>query len=251
MLKWISSLINPAEVFEPAKTSKNAQDQILTRFLGHSFQHGDRCVYIHRKENGDIFFVGTGTVEFANSDTHPKYWGEFVKNELGNKYSVEILMNDISSDSAVLIKNKVLELYADELINTINFSRKFDLGIFKIYQDALSNYEKLFANGSKAEKLGDVKSAVNHYELAYDEYIQAMNSRNYDAGEMYLKAHSPPPPSKLIDRLSLCLLKENQYLRLIDLYDRYSHYFMREVKTTREASFIARVAKAKEKLSFK
>jgi hypothetical protein len=67
--------------------------------------------------------------------------------------------------------------------------------IFEVYSKALDDYKCFLNKAIGLEKSGNLDLAIGSYEYAYDAYIKAMNSRNYDATEKYLKAHSPPPPN--------------------------------------------------------
>ena len=217
---------------------------LLTNYINEFPRGGDRCVYLHKKINGEIYFVGIDFPDLRFSKNPPFYWKEYTENELQGKYEVELLVENVSKEVASEIKERVLELYADDLINTVNFNRKFDLEKFEVYSSALKTYETLKALAIFNEKNGDTQSAAGGYMNAYAAYIKAMNSRNYDAGEQYLKAHSPPPPSQLVDRLSLCLLKLGRNRELVDFGARYLSYFTRKTRTTGELAFLKRVAKA-------
>jgi len=225
----------------------NTKSNLLKSLINDIDDVGSFCVYVHKNKNGEIFYVAIDKVDRSWSIKRPFYWQEYIESELKNNYSEEILKTNISEPSALEIKNRVLELYADDLINTVNFNRTFNLEIFEIYRKALDEHTNLLNQAIQLEKT-NIDEAIQTYLKSYDLYIQAMNSRNYDANEKYLKAHSPPPPTKLVERLSMCMLKKEMYQQLIDCESRYSCYFTRTQRTGGELKFFSRVSKAKENI---
>jgi hypothetical protein len=248
MFSWLFKKNNQSAAHDEVQPSLDIRRINLEKYISHFPSDGNRCVYLHKKTNGEIFYVGIDLEDFRYSQNQPLYWNEYVEGELHGKFDVEILVKDVSSESAGAIKDRVLELFADDVINTVNFHRKFNMEIFEVYSSALKTYESLRAEGMAIEKSGNIELAIEAYLNAYDFYIKAMNSRNYDSSEQYLKAHSPPPPSQIVDRLSLCLLKKERYQDLIDFAERYSCYFMRKERTGSELKFFKRVLTAKDKL---
>ena len=220
------------------------KNKLLSSFIIQFNDSGKYCIYIHKNKDNEIFYTAIDKIDRSFSSKRPYYWNEFVTQELKGIYVEEILKTNVSQKSAIEIKDKILELYSEQLINTVNFHRVFNMEIFEVYSKALDDYKCFLNKAIGLEKSGNLDLAIGSYEYAYDAYIKAMNSRNYDATEKYLKAHSPPPPTNLVDRLSQCMFKLKQYQRLIDFSERYSCYFMRNERTKGELKLFERVSKA-------
>ena len=237
--------VKVGEISAPQSSKRRG---LLQEYINTFPKKSNHCVYMHKKSNGEVFYVGIDWNDFRYSEKQPYYWNEYVSNELNGNYQVEVIAKDVTSDDAGLIKDRVLELYSEEVINTVNFNRRFNMEIFEVYSAAQKQYEHFRAEGLSIEKSGNIGLAIDAYFNAYEFYIKTMNSRNFDANEQYLKAHSPPPPSQIVDRLSMCLLKQGRYVELIDFGERYSCYFTRKDRTGGELKFFKRVLTAKEKL---
>lgn len=250
-MSWFSSLfIKPPEGTISADSEAKLPDikEALKKLVSEDFASGDRLVYIFIDKNGSVFYVGIDVEGKNYSSNQSPYVKEYVENTLNGEYSIEVLKQNISSGAASHLKDRVLELYSNELINTQNFHRKVDMGVFDKYRAALDEYDNLLIAGISYEKT-DLHKAIDLYESAYNSYIEAMNSRDFDATEAYLKAHTPPPPSKLVDRLSLCLKKTKEHQRLIDFSERYFLYFTRSDRTTGEMNLLKRFLEARNQLN--
>lgn len=223
------------------------RSKVLAKEFAKDFDSGIRSVYVYKDGAGSIFFVGID-IEGEHFSSNPSsYVKGYVQNTLKGEYSIEILKSNISSEAANYLKDRVLELYSEDVINTQNFHRKFDMEIFGRYKAALDNYKTTLQSGLFFEKT-DIAQAIFEYERAFNYYIEAMNSRNYDATEAYLKAHTPPPPSKLADRISICLKKTKEHQRLVDFSERYFLYFTRSERTSGEMNLLKRFLEARNAL---
>ena len=224
-----------------------SRSNVLAKEFSKNFDSGNRSVYVYKDQVGNIFFVGID-IEGENYSSNPsQYVKDYGKNTLKGNYSIQTLKSNISSDAANYLKDRVLELYSEDVINTQNFHRKFDMEIFNRYKSALDNYKASLQAGLNCEKT-DISKAIDEYEGAFNFYIEAMNSRNFDATEAYLKAHTPPPPSKLADRISICLKKTKEHQRLIDFSERYFLYFTRSERTSGEMNLLKRFLEARNAL---
>lgn len=223
------------------------RSQVLAKEFAKDFDSGNRSVFVYKDRTGSIFFVGIDIEGKSFSSNPSSYVKDYVQNTLKGDYSIEILKSRISSEAANYLKDRVLELYSEDVINTQNFHRKFDMEIFNRYKAALDNYKSSLETGLSNEKT-DISKAVNEYQSAFNFYIEAMNSRNFDSTEVYLKAHTPPPPSKLADRISFCLKKTKEHQRLIDFSERYFLYFTRADRTNGEMKLLKRFLEARNSL---
>lgn len=229
-------------------TTAVSRSRVLAKEFAKDFDAGNRSVYVYKGREGNVFFVGID-IEGENFSSNPSYYvKDYAQNTLKGNFSIEILKSKISSEAANYLKDRVLELYSEDVINTQNFHRKFDMEIFNRYKAALDNYKSSLEAGLSYEKT-DISKAINEYECGFNFYIEAMNSRNYDSTEAYLKAHTPPPPSKLADRISICLKKTKEHQRLIDFSERYFLYFTRSDRTSGEMNLLKRFLEARNALS--
>jgi hypothetical protein len=221
---------------------------IFEKLISQEFESGTRCVYVFKDKADAIFFVGIDIFGKDYAANPSPYVKEYISKTLNGEYSVHVVKGNISSHAANSIKERILELYSESLINTVNFHRKFDMEIFENYKLAMENYKSSLDAAIRFEKT-DMALAINEYEIAFDSYIQAMNSRNFDGREAYISAHSPPPPSKLAERISFCLKKTKEHNRLINFAERYFLYFKRNERTKGEMSLLNRFLEARNNLS--
>lgn len=235
-------------------TNSNMEEIILDRenmleeLISQEFENGTRCVYVFKDKAEVIFFVGIDIAGKDFSENPSQYVKDYISNTLNGDYSIHVLKGNISPHAANTIKERILELYSESLINTVNFHRKFDMEIFEKYKLAMESYKSSLDVAIRYEKT-NIALAINEYEIAFDSYIQAMNSRNYDGSEAYISAHSPPPPSKLAERISLCLKKTKEHKRLITFAERYFLYFKRSERTKGEMNMLNRFLEARNNLA--
>lgn len=87
----------------------------------------NKCVYLHKENNGRVFYVGSGTIKRAKQkelSTHSgkatgrglKY-SEYVKN-LNFDYSVEIVSTRLSVNDSINLEQQLFDFYKETIVNT-------------------------------------------------------------------------------------------------------------------------------------
>jgi hypothetical protein len=83
-------------------------------------------VYAHRDANGVPFYIGKGTGKRAWSDDRHLLWHRYVTHHLDGMYTVEILVDYLSSDDAEELESDWIAQEGATLVNWVNSRRKLD-----------------------------------------------------------------------------------------------------------------------------
>jgi hypothetical protein len=131
-------------------------------------------VYAHMDETGSIFYVGKGTGRRAWSDSgraRHEHWYWYVEKHLRGKYSVQILVDDLDEDKALLYEDAWMSyLDPDRLINWANYYRT-NAGDQERYAKATTLREEtkqLIERAAAWEK--------TNAQRAIDSYLKALRS---------------------------------------------------------------------------
>lgn len=122
-------------------------------------------VYAHYDENGTPFYIGKGAARRAWDDARHQLWHRYVERHLGGKYTVRILVDDLSSEQAEELESEWITQESDTLVNWINFGRKTDFEALEKYHTLRNANRDLIAATRNLEK-SDPDRAISAYRTA-------------------------------------------------------------------------------------
>lgn len=133
------------------------------------------CVYLHKSLDGEVFYVGSGTLERAYtkelSETRNrgtcrgKRYSEKVK-ELSFNYEVEIVKDGLSKDDAFDLEEDLISKLSSSIVNKNNPSINLDVSIFR----------DIFYYNIESPSLLSWK--INHYRNKIGDHVKYDISRN-------------------------------------------------------------------------
>lgn len=195
-------------------------------------------VYAHKDDTGSIFYVGKGTGRRAWSDSgraRHEHWYWYVEKHLRGKYSVQILVDDLDEDKALLYEDAWMSyLDPDRLINWANYYRT-SAGDQEKYAKALrlrENTKQLIEQAAEWEKT-NVQRAIDIYLKALraiDRYAPSFNEQRPTGLVGMISAEIARSKGRedlmkgdviVIDRLTLCLKKLGRGEEAVKYADEY------------------------------
>lgn len=118
-------------------------------------------VYGHFDEHGIPFYIGKGKGRRAWDNNRHPLWHRYVQKHLNGKFSVVILIDNLSSDRAEEEESNWITQETDTLVNWVNYNRKTDYS-------AIDKFHKL-----RDENRALVESAHEIEQSNRDEALKA------------------------------------------------------------------------------
>jgi hypothetical protein len=125
------------------------------RDLPEVLEHGqplrrDYYVYVHKDQDGNIFYVGKGTGKRAWSQERDDVWHRYVKEKLSGRYEVEIIRDELDEEEALELENEIMSLHGDRLLNHIRPSGGLNVTV-SIDKDQIRLEGPTISNGMKID----------------------------------------------------------------------------------------------------
>ena len=208
----------------------------------------DSYVYGHYDQDGKIFYVGKGVSKRAwnITDRHP-IWGRYVSKNLNGKYQIRIIEDDLTNEDAEYLEGRIMEEYAEQLVNWINWGRKSDFAAIH-YFHKLRNANRLLIMQAKLIENTDINLSIKQYRLALEqikEYVfiqfepgllgKIMKEDKDDlgySGEL-----------EALDRLTFCLCKQGKALEALEVSSNYFKTYKRDTTRGVAGRIIQRIKK--------
>jgi hypothetical protein len=151
---------------------------------------GRHYVYVHKRPDGQVFYVGKGTGDRAASKDRGDDHKEYVERFCGGNYTTEIVRDEISEDDALTLEDLLMQHHGATIINRQNLHSPMDKKKFLAYCDEFKLACELRRMGESLAAEGRVDEAVAEFERAYPHYLEARDNADFDLGERRLVA--PP-----------------------------------------------------------
>lgn len=184
----------------------------------------DFYIYFHRDRSGSIFYIGKGTRRRAwSTDRHP-VWIKYVHERLNGLYDVEIYQDGLTESEAEELESSLIAECGKQLVNWINPARDFDYRALERYHQLRDANRRLVAETRPMEQQ-DLVRATSRYREALDamrDYESSVTERGLIAE---LRGGLDRGDPNILDRLTLCLIKQGRVEEAIHEADRYFSEF--------------------------
>ena len=185
---------------------------------------GKHYVYVHKGPDGSVFYVGRGTGNRAYSKDRGPDWDWYVKNVLGDQFSVELVRENISEADSLELEDILMQRYGATIINLQNFHSPRDQTKFMKYADAIKLYTDARKEAEALAARGSIDKAMAAFGTAYDHYLVATENSDYDLGARRRLRESGLynyHPTALADACTKMLAKSARYAELVAFGERY------------------------------
>ena len=227
-------------------------------------------VYVHKDEDGKVFYVGKGTGKRAWSQDRDTVWHRHVKERLGGRYNVEIVKNELDEDEALLMENEVMLAHGDRLLNfakaiggvsfevTINQEKPQVERVWlpnhkDIDLEENTRYWKLrennsaFVRATKPFEAVNMETAVTRYREGlskmreYEEIGKRLSRSTGLRGEYEDDVQQATGDVAILDRLTLCLAKLNRSAEAVTEAEQYFANFPGDRETSIGQAIVKRI----------
>ena len=192
---------------------------------------GEHHVYVHRDRNGKIFYVGKGRGDRAwSKDRHP-IWHHYLESRCGGQFTVQIVSYHQTEEDALDRESRYMNKYGPQLVNWQNTGRGVDFGATKQYWTA-KKANAVFVAETRPLEASNPTLAIERYQEAMRrmyEYESLVLERGLVADlnrEMGMEEYQGD--KKILNRLTLCLLKQGRYRELVDSVNEFVKLYPRE-----------------------
>lgn len=139
--------------------------------------------YVHRRPDGQVFYVGKGTGDRACAKDHGEEHARYVAEHCAGVFSVEIVRDSVSEDDALTLEDLLMQQHAATIINRQNMHAPYDSAKMLAYSDAFGKASNARKDGERLAAEGRIDDAVVAFERAYPFYLIARDNADYHMGE--------------------------------------------------------------------
>lgn len=184
-------------------------------------------VYVHKREDGEVFYVGKGRGNRAWQPGRGDLWTQYVQTRASGRYVVEIVADGLSDERALEFEDELIEQYGRQLVNWINSGRQFDYSALNRFHEQ-RDANKSFISQTRPIEVGDPEDAIRRYREAMrrsEEY----NAIEYESGlvaDLLTETGRgvgvrPCDDPTALDRLTVVLMRLGRHSEVIQEIDCY------------------------------
>lgn len=171
----------------------------------------DCYVYGHSDPSGKLFYIGKGSGRRAWSRDRDRIWNHYVNTCLHGDYRVVILADGLTSEAAEALEEEWIDRENEGLINRQNMARSIDLAELT-RRDELMNRAKSLTDKAISCERTNREQAIAYYKEAYS-LLKLYSRIQFESGlygEIMSKMNNPIGNIRLLDRLTLCLVRQGR-----------------------------------------
>lgn len=187
---------------------------------------GEHYVYVHKRLDGHIFYVGAGVGERAWSDDRLDIWHHYVETRCNGQLKVEIVEHFATEEEALDYEGQLITKYGSQLVNWINSGRQFDYKALEQFH-RLRKANRLFIAEIRNIEATDTEGAIESYRTALnkvDEYAYLVLEHGLIAEltrEIRSSCHIDNTDLIPLNRISLLLHKSAKYGEVVFEVDQF------------------------------